>query len=85
MITKNKDKLLTRFWFDSENGLGVGVTAYSLEDAIELVKLQDISMMFKPIFVSYIENVDVECLDQRHIIPNMGICSSRGVWFPNVG
>ena len=79
------DKLLTRFWFASEEGRGIGVTAYSLEDAINLIKSQDIAMMFKPKFESYIENIDIQKLDQNHVIPNMGICTNRGVWFPNVG
>ena len=84
MFTTKMDRLLIRFWFKSEDGLGIGVTAYSLEDAIDLIKSQDIAMMLKPNFDSYTENVDIQDLDQNHVIPNMGVCTNRGVWFPNV-
>ncbi|EAZ97904.1 hypothetical protein MELB17_13567 [Marinobacter sp. ELB17] len=32
----------------------------------------------------YIENIDVQTLDRDHVIPNMGVCTERGIWFPNV-
>lgn len=79
------DKLLTRYWFEAAEGRGVGVTAYSLEDAISLIANQDIAISYKPDFSSYKENIDIQELDQNHVIPNMGVCSNRGVWFPNVG
>ena len=79
------NKLLTRFWFKTEDSLGVGVTAYSLVDAIDLIKSEDVAMMFKPRFDLYIEDINIQELDQNHVIPNMGICTNRGVWFPNVG
>ena len=74
--------LLTRYWFKSEKGLGIGVSAYSLEDAISLVKGQYSAMYYSPDFSVYIENVDIQELDQGHVIPNMGVCTQRGVWFP---
>ena len=29
-----------------------------------------------------VANVDVRSLDQGHVIPNMGPCSNRGIWYP---
>jgi hypothetical protein len=29
------------------------------------------------------EDVDIQTLDQGHVLPNMGVPSERGVWFPN--
>ena len=77
-------KLLTRFWFDSDEGLGVGVTAYSLDDAKSLIESESLMEHIKPKLNSYIENIDIQKLDQNHVIPNMGICANRGIWFPNV-
>ena len=77
-------KLLTRFWFNTENGLGIGVTAYSVNDAIDLIKAESLAMIYEPKFDSYVENIDMRELDQNHVIPNMGICVNRGVWYPNL-
>ena len=75
---------LTRFWFSSQKGVGIGVTAYSLEDAIYLIKSEQLTMSLHPIFDDYIENVDIQELDRHHVRVNMGICTNRGVWYPNL-
>jgi hypothetical protein len=75
-------KLLTRFWFSSLSGHGVGVSAYDLSDAIFLINHNSLAMSYSPILDSYVENIDVRELDHNHVIPNMGIVSNRGVWFP---
>ena len=77
-------RLLTRFWFEAEDCQGVGVTAYSLEDAISLLKSSNIIEDYKPKLDSYIEDINIQELDQNHVIPNMGLCTTRGIWFPNV-
>ena len=84
MFTK-MNKLLIRYWFSTKQGLGIGVTAYSIEDAISLIKDQDLAMSYNPILESYIENIDINELDQNHVIPNMGISSNRGIWYPKQG
>jgi hypothetical protein len=77
-----KDPLLTRFWFDLEDKRGIGVTAYSREDAEYLINNEEGWVGRK--VVSVIENVDIRTLDQEHIIPNMGAPNFRGIWYPNV-
>ncbi len=89
---------LTRFWFEfdvaSSNvstypshagmGRGCGVTAYSYDDAIKL--LQDLIFRNDPMppIGKVIENIDVSTLDPNHILPNIGISSYRGIWYPNL-
>lgn len=80
---------LHRFWFTfkeaqqfSPLNIGCGVTAYSHADALAILE----SMVFigKPVLEinSVVEDVDVQMLDQNHVIPNMGLVTNRGVWFP---
>ena len=78
------DKLLTRFWFNAEIGRGVGVTAYNLDDALSIIESEDYMDHVKPQLNSVIENIDIQKLDKNHVIPNMGVCTVRGIWFPHV-
>ena len=61
-------------------GYGIGVTAYSREDAEQLISEMD-SSVNKDV-VAIIEDVDIRTLDQGHVIPNMGPPNFRGVWYP---
>ena len=79
-----KDSLLRRFWFEAEQGLGIGVTAYDRDDAESIVRANQLAMSFQPVFRECVEDVDVRDLDQGHVIPNMGIVVDRGIWFPNL-
>ena len=81
--------LLTRYWFVfgtlwTEQ---VGVTAYSRDDAIALIKSSRIMCRNEwyelPEIIEEIENVDVSTLEKGHILPNIGVCTRRGVWHPN--
>jgi hypothetical protein len=74
--------MLVRYWFPAETGLGFGVTAHSVSDAIELLS----SVGYKPGSdfnpSRVVEKVSVSALDQNHVVPNMGPVVVRGVWFP---
>jgi hypothetical protein len=63
-------------------GLGCGVTAYTYDDAINI--LQDTIFKGKapPLVDTVTEDVDISALDQKHVIPNMEPPVWRGVWFP---
>lgn len=84
--------LLCRYWIkfdltEMENPPieiqpGCGVTAYSYEDALELVRDRIFDGEEIPRVVSMIENVDVSTLDKNHVLPNMAAPTRRGVWFP---
>jgi hypothetical protein len=77
-------KLLTRYWINVDDLMGIGVTAYSIEDALSILANEGIEYdRIKGI----VENIDVRELDQGHVMPNMGPPSFRGVWYPclNIG
>jgi hypothetical protein len=81
-------RALRRYWFTFEKfpaptvlNLGCGVTAYDLEDAMNLMR----DRIFKgtvPTVIDSKEDIDVSKLDRKHILPNMGSTVERGVWFP---
>jgi hypothetical protein len=58
------------------------VTAHDREDAIEIMRQQLFASSEMPSIVRCIEDVDVSKLDQKHVIPNMGLVVVRGIWFP---
>jgi hypothetical protein len=75
--------LLHRYWFPASVGFGVGVTAFSIEEARGLAKR---ALQFLPAGASLgepIQDIDIAQLEQQHVIPNMGPCNLRGVWYPN--
>jgi hypothetical protein len=74
--------LLTRYWFLLEVGYGIGVTAYSVDDAIELISSELPNVT--PALGAPIVNIDIQTLDQSHVIPNLGTPNVRGIWFPNL-
>lgn len=71
---------LHRYWLRTEVGFGVGVTAYSIDDAKQLAKAW--LDFWQRDVVEIVEDVDIRNLDQDHVIPNMGPPNVRGVWFP---
>ena len=77
---------LTRYWIELESQenpwIRFGVTAYSIDDAIALIMAEALNTDARPITKTIIEDVDIRKLDQHHVIPNMGIPTIRGIWFP---
>ena len=83
-------KLLHSYWLNFaggataiSNGLGVGVTAYSLDDALAI--LRPFAGDRLPELMSVKEDVQFSDLDPGHVVPNMLAMSDRGVWFPMLG
>ncbi len=74
--------LLIRFWFKAREHFGIGVTAYSLDDAELLIKEANLQINYD--ILEVIENVDIQTLDQGHVIPNMRPPNFRGIWFPMI-
>ena len=79
---------LHRYWIqfdassnitDSELSLGCGITAYSKEDAMIILK-ENVADV--PNIINIEEDVNINSLDEGHVIRRMGIVSNRGVWFP---
>lgn len=74
---------LTRYWFKFDCstisdipygglGLGCGVTAYSYQDALFILKKNVFINEDIPLIVTCAPNVDISTLDQGHVIPNLG-------------
>ena len=76
------DTKLVRFWCKSERRFGVGITAYSREDADQiLAETIDYYALDVEIY-DVVTNIDIRNLDQNHVLPNMNPSNKRGVWFP---
>jgi hypothetical protein len=80
------NKLLTTYWIEMGAGLAMqyGVTAYSFDDAISILKQKVFRNDEIPTVKNFIENIKFRDLDQNHVVPNMGIITERGIWFPNL-
>ena len=74
--------LLHRYWFPSDGHFGVGVTAFSEDEAFRLAPQVAHEMHWQISRDRVIVDIDVRTLDQGHVIPNMRAPNVRGVWFP---
>ena len=74
--------LLHRYWFELGRGLGIGVTAHSLEEAEALAMRTCEASGWVFDVVKVVADIDVRDLDQNHVVPNMGPPNFKGVWFP---
>ena len=86
--------MLKRFWFVSnpDDRFGVrnfGVTAVNTDEAINI--LLKYLTRFDPETSKHItknteiiEDIDIQLLDLNHVIPNMGVVTIKGIWWPNI-
>ena len=77
--------LLIPFLFTRTEGLRrhwYGVSAFSLEDAIGLLRASGYALDPRDPAVSIREHVVLDEYEQRHIGPSMGPMQLRGVWYP---
>ncbi|NVJ17593.1 hypothetical protein [Myxococcus sp. AM010] len=95
-MTPVKNPLLHRYWLEFDRRVdnwppssrwmmllgGCGVTAFTVEDALRLVR----ESLFKdeplPPLARIIEDVDITTLDAGHIRPNIHEPVRRGIWYP---
>jgi hypothetical protein len=79
-----KYSALMTFWYETTREgrrAQYGVTAHSYEDATQLLRAAGYPL--EPgVAVAVREEVTIDQLDQRHVVPNMGPMQVRGVWFP---
>jgi hypothetical protein len=80
---------LRQFWFRFEPfptptaiNLGCGVTAFSREDALALLRERVFGANGSPPLVEVIDDIARTALDPKHVLPNLGKLEQRGVWFP---
>jgi hypothetical protein len=75
---------LRYFWFKSEqfeHGLGYGVTAWTEDDAVALLRQKVFAGAAIPVEITMAADIDLAHLD-KHVTPNMEAPTWRGVWFP---
>ncbi|MBN8861885.1 MAG: hypothetical protein J0H92_00855 [Sphingobacteriales bacterium] len=63
-------------------GYGCGVTAYSMEDVVSILNIKIFKTVGIPPIKKIVEDVDIQELDQNHVLANMKSPIFRGVWFP---
>jgi hypothetical protein len=73
--------MLIPFWFDTNTGLGYGVTAKSQAEALRLLAHLNYPRPGEHI-TGVTPRVDPATLDQNHVVPNAGPMVVLGVWFP---
>jgi hypothetical protein len=81
---------LRRFFIELERSeslsvellLGVGITAWTKEDALGLLYSVVFEGKAPARVIKVTEDVDVKRLDADHIAPHVGDVKARGVWFP---
>lgn len=80
-------ELLTKYWIEldtTDNSWKmIGVTAFTEEDALNLIK-KYISNDKNWKIVNIKKDISISELDHNHIIPNIGIPEVRGIWYPKV-
>jgi len=86
------DARLETYWIsfpqDPNLPFGIGVTAYSEEDAFSLIQEQGFDQWYADAKETRVtKGVSISDLDQSNIVPNIGPMQLRGVWYPaaNVG
>lgn len=72
-------RLLIRYWVNWPGLFGFGVTAYSVEDALDLLADEGFDLGENPEMIS---DIDIRTIDQNHIACNIGPVCFRGVWYP---
>jgi hypothetical protein len=80
-------KLLVPFLFTvmaGERATWYGVSGYSLEDALSVLRAAGFEIDVGDPAVSVREHPRLTDFEARHIGPNMGPMQFRGVWFPRM-
>ena len=73
---------LRRFWFPVPGHLGIGVTAYTRQEAEAQARDAADRLAWELDRSEVVVDVDIRDLDQNHVVPNMTAAVWRGVWFP---
>jgi hypothetical protein len=85
MTDLNARTLLVSYLFTRTEGLRrhwFGVSAYSLEDAVILLRASGYALDPNDPAVSVREHVVLDDYERRHMGPSMGPMEFRGVWYP---
>lgn len=75
---------LRRYWFPVDREFGIGVTAFSEEEARRLAEETKAKYGCRGSVGPVVVDVDVSTLDANHVLPNIGPPVIRGVWYPQL-
>ena len=75
---------LRRYWFPMDRGFGIGVTAFSKDEARSLAEATRARYGYKGVVGPVVVDIDVSTLDANHVLPNIGPPVIRGVWYPQL-
>jgi hypothetical protein len=76
---------LRSFWIvppDPHGPLGFGVTAFSVDDALQILRDVGYRLPEDTAEVRIVEDVRAIDLDELHVVRNMGPIVVRGIWYP---
>jgi hypothetical protein len=83
--------MLRRYWISftsieksSPLNLGCGVTAKTKDEAMSMVRDWVFPLFGEGEFANVVEDIEIDSLDQGHILPNIGNPAVSGVWFPAI-
>ena len=62
--------------------MGYGVTAWTEDDALAILKAKVFANGPLPDNPTFTPDIDISTLDAGHIRPNMGSPNWRGIWYP---
>ena len=68
--------------------LGIGVTAFSEEDAFNIIEERGLDEWYRGASEIKVEaGIRIDDLDPKNIVPNIGPMQLRGIWYParNIG
>jgi hypothetical protein len=79
------DSMLTAFWIagpDPKGPLGYGVTAFSLTDALEIVRRAGYQLPTDTSTLRVREGIKPIDIEHHHVREHMGPIVVRGLWYP---
>ena len=82
---KSPGMALKPFWIagpDPHGPTGFGVTAFSLADALRIIREAGYTLPDDPALLHVREGVRPSDLDEAHVAKNMGPIVVRGIWYP---
>ena len=81
----DSDRLLTAYWIVTgrrHDPLGYGVTAYSLDDAFNIIRGSGYELPEDLDILMVTEGVRVDDLEHDYVRTHMGPIVVRGLWYP---
>ena len=81
-VDKSTRQFLKPYWFPLKVGFGIGVTAYTKDEALTMAENCRKEWYPDQRLGEPIEGISAKELDEGHVIPNMGPINLRGIWFP---